>query len=524
MTKTEQFPAMVEARPLGNRAHTRRKLSPMAYVELGQDNGGILLNLGEGGFAVQSALALTSREFRELRFQIPALRGWLTASGRIVWMSDSKKEAGIQFTELPAEARAEIQKWVSEEGTPEKSAERIPLSAMRPAIAPLTDAPSGMFDSPHHAGGEIREQSIGQNARTNARRDEPARTTQAEPVRVAVAEAPPQDFHFTDYSMFAAVPEKEGVWAQAAPRRRWRGAILGALVAALFFGLGATVGRETVDRWVGYLGEWTGGQHMSAPALKVTPPAPPEQLGATKNSSNSDDGDENAKGSAAEQSSPENSVAEGAKSGSAASSIVASNGGKQGAAEPVKPEDPNASSSRAAAGTSGSAAGSTRAAKRSLDTIPREGRYMQPESPSVAGTSILVNAPEPGSPPFYVNLPTEAVSASGAIAISARRSLAILPRSSGASGAERVVVGKLIAHSEPFYPAEARSRGIEGNVELHARVGRTGQVVGVTPVSGPLLLFPAAVAAVREWRYDPTFVNGDPAETLADITIVFRLN
>src|SRR5437764_13416970 len=113
MTKTEHFPATVEARSHGNRAHMRRKLSPMAYVELGQDNGGILLNLSEGGFAVQSALALTSREFPELRFQVPALRGWLTASGRIVWMSDSKKEAGIQFTQLPAEAITEIQKWVS---------------------------------------------------------------------------------------------------------------------------------------------------------------------------------------------------------------------------------------------------------------------------------------------------------------------------------------------------------------------------------------------------------------------------
>jgi protein TonB len=85
------------------------------------------------------------------------------------------------------------------------------------------------------------------------------------------------------------------------------------------------------------------------------------------------------------------------------------------------------------------------------------------------------------------------------------------------------VIGKLILHSEPFYPAEARKRGIEGNVELRARVGRTGEVIGVTPVSGPWVLFPAAVNAVREWRYEPTFVNGDPTETLAEITIAFRL-
>src|SRR5260370_17386580 len=83
------------------RGHARRKAGPMAYVELGQDNGGILLNLGEGGFAVNSALAFRATEFPELRFQVPQLRGWLTARGRIVWMSENKAGAGIKFREVP---------------------------------------------------------------------------------------------------------------------------------------------------------------------------------------------------------------------------------------------------------------------------------------------------------------------------------------------------------------------------------------------------------------------------------------
>jgi TonB family protein len=140
------------------------------------------------------------------------------------------------------------------------------------------------------------------------------------------------------------------------------------------------------------------------------------------------------------------------------------------------------------------------------------------------GHSILVNAPEPGSRAFFVNLPGEAVSASAAMAISARRTLEILPRSSAAAGGSvRVIIGRLISHSEPFYPMEANKRRVEGSVELRARVGRTGQVIGVTPVSGPALLSSAAMTAVREWRYEPTFINGDPVETLADVTVVFRL-
>jgi len=70
---------------------------------------------------------------------------------------------------------------------------------------------------------------------------------------------------------------------------------------------------------------------------------------------------------------------------------------------------------------------------------------------------------------------------------------------------------------------EARNRGIQGIVELRARVGRTGEIIGVTPVSGPGLLTSAAATAAREWHYEPTFVDGDPAETVAHITIVFRL-
>jgi hypothetical protein len=201
MTKTEHFPAMAEACPHGNRAHMRRKLSPMAYVELGHDNGGILLNLSEGGFAVQSALALTSREFSELRFQVPALQGWLAASGRIVWVSDSKKEAGIQFTELPSDARREIQQWVAAEGAPEKVRERIPVAARPSSPAAPAKPGEARVDEPHRNGGERYEPAVAYDARPNGSEAESRKArTQRETVSVAVAEAPAQDFHFADYS------------------------------------------------------------------------------------------------------------------------------------------------------------------------------------------------------------------------------------------------------------------------------------------------------------------------------------
>ena len=490
----------------------------MAYVELGQDNGGILLNLGEGGFAVQSALALTSREFSELRFQVPAVQGWLTAAGRIVWISDSNKEAGIQFTELPGDARKEIQRWVLAEGEPEKTAERVP--------APMRqNSPRQAVEAPHRGSGVAPQAQSAQSARTNGTQVERERApvTPRETVGIPVAEQPPQDFHFTDYSMFAADAGKAGTWAE--PVRRpgsWRRVVFGVLVAVLFFGLGATVGRETVERWIVDAAGWTQNQVSGTP--NVTPPAPPPAAPAGSAEANSgaksatddahtgaEDGANPSSGSTAASGDAKTPIAGNENTEAPASKTETAKGGS--ATETRKTTD----------STPGRAVAAARPRRSTDSVVPRDNRETNSAPEAMTSEhSILVNAPGPGSPPFFVNLPGEAVSASGAIAISARRTLEILPRAAG-FGSERVVIGKLISHSEPFYPPEARKQHLEGNVELQARVGRTGQIINVIPVSGPRLLSSAAMAAVREWRYEPTFVNGDPAETLAEITVVFRL-
>ena len=491
----------------------------MAYVELGQDNGGILLNLSEGGFAVQSALALTSSEFAGFRFQVPALHGWLKASGRVVWLSESKKEAGIQFTELPEEARREILKWVAAEGDLPETKEGTPI--------PNTEsrrAAERILDTPYRGGGGAHEPAIGYATKTNWTQAESERPTQREPVGVAVAEPSPQDFRFTDYSMFAAEPATEQVWTEPPRRRgRLRGALLVILVAGLFFGLGSTVGRGMLDQWISYIGAWMQDQ---PPASRVSTPVAPQQA-STDGAAESRNG---AKSDATDGRTP-------AEDGASTAAGSTGNPDTGKASDEKKDEETGAGKAEAISGglraKDGSAGRSTASSAIATakergprhpteNAVPHDSPEMEVSTERPATEhSILVNAPGPGSPPFKVNLPEEAVSASAAIAISARRTLEILPTASGRS--ERVVIGQLISHSEPFYPMEARNRGIQGIVELRARVGRTGQILSVTPIRGPSLLMSAAATAVREWRYEPTFVNGDPAETFADITIVFRL-
>jgi TonB family protein len=494
---------------------------PIAYVELGQKNGGILLNLSEGGLAVRSVLPLASRVFTGIRFQAPASQAWLTASGRIVWLSDSKKEGGIQFTELPGEVRQQINSWASAEGDPQEAREYSPASS-----AGGRELSEQILDTPDREGGGSRETLIARGARTLAAQTQRERVPpQAETLGGAAAERPAQRFRFTDYSMFAAEPEKEPAWIEPTRRRSGRGgtALLVLLVAALSFALGSTVGRGTLNHLIAYL--TNAADNQLAPAPKVAPPAPPEQADAA---------------GAAEDQTDARSVSvedqqrsdEGANPtpGPAANSPVANAPGTEKKDEqPKGATEPRGGSAWAG----GSRTDSTRSAivphsselrpERSAEnTIPRNGREMDTEPSKMAPEhSILVNPPGPGGRPFYVNLPAETISASPAIAISAQRTLEILP--SASSRSERVVIGTLKSHSDPFYPVEARKQRIEGSVELRVRVGRTGQIIGVTPVSGPGLLASAATAAVHEWRYEPTFLDGDPVETLADITVVFRL-
>jgi protein TonB len=88
---------------------------------------------------------------------------------------------------------------------------------------------------------------------------------------------------------------------------------------------------------------------------------------------------------------------------------------------------------------------------------------------------------------------------------------------------ESLQIGESISRTAPSYPEEAEKQVLEGTVKLRALIGKDGAVDDVKVMSGPPLLASAAVAAVRQWRYNPTFLGDQPIEVAEDITIVFRL-
>jgi len=86
-----------------------------------------------------------------------------------------------------------------------------------------------------------------------------------------------------------------------------------------------------------------------------------------------------------------------------------------------------------------------------------------------------------------------------------------------------VTRGLLVQRIEPTYPTLAKSARVQGEVILSAVIDTNGQIQNLQLVSGHPMLVPAAIAAVRQWRYKPYLLNGQPVEVETTITVIFNL-
>jgi protein TonB len=82
---------------------------------------------------------------------------------------------------------------------------------------------------------------------------------------------------------------------------------------------------------------------------------------------------------------------------------------------------------------------------------------------------------------------------------------------------------KLIHEVPAEYPQDAKDHHIEGVVHLKVTIGTDGTMKELEAISGHPLLVKAALQAVRQWRYQPTEVNGEPVEVVTAIAVVFKL-
>jgi protein TonB len=84
-----------------------------------------------------------------------------------------------------------------------------------------------------------------------------------------------------------------------------------------------------------------------------------------------------------------------------------------------------------------------------------------------------------------------------------------------------VAAGMVIHKTPPVYPKFAQDAHITGTVVLKATITKQGTIEGIQVLSGPKLLAPAAVDAVKTWKYKPYMLDGQPVSVETNVTVVF---
>lgn len=84
--------------------------------------------------------------------------------------------------------------------------------------------------------------------------------------------------------------------------------------------------------------------------------------------------------------------------------------------------------------------------------------------------------------------------------------------------------GLLVRKVQPVYPPLARQARIQGTVLLRAQISKDGSIENLQLISGHPMLAPAAIEAVKQWKYRPYLLNGEPVEVDTEVVVNFTLS
>jgi TonB family protein len=154
---------------------------------------------------------------------------------------------------------------------------------------------------------------------------------------------------------------------------------------------------------------------------------------------------------------------------------------------------------------------------------PATGTTLQPSPPSVTLVTA-VTAPPKGSKSFRLTFAEKPIAASSSFAITSQLSVLVHPEAvpGVARQPTRLQAGELVSYVWLRYPKPGdRFRSAE-TVKVRATIGQLGQVLDIKRLSGSTSLLPAAMRAIRQWRYKPTLLNERPVQAQQDVTIEFQ--
>ena len=521
------------------RARSRQKLRSVAYVDLGPSNGGLVLNLSEGGLAFSSALRLIASELPALSFKLPGVSEVIEAHARIVWMSESRKEAGVQFEGLLEGNARKISDWIL--GEQERNA-KLQEAALSLATSPSPGSELVVPEAENAAPRSLTSQSVtleaGRSSSSNLDKSAPSSSSS---------------------ELIAPEP------TLAVNHRR-------ALSVAVFVGIAflAFIAGLRID-------------HRLQPSSK--PVNQPSRLQANNDDNpgtkatqkterertindapliqpdgHADDGerpDEPTAEPDAQQSPSDSSLRKAdleltsSKQVSVAADRVTTKPGpdkrnpipklnqpSSAIGESPKTEHPSVSSSvahvrrsqsqdapRSASPLTGNARRlqEEAAAEKALEAAQASPGLSPPSTPGPDGTTSASPLDRDGGATTPAAKAAAPPSGSVEIHAPSSPSARILPEERSQALAEgRLQKGQLMARVEPVYSSDALGQEIQGTVKAHVAINSEGEVEAVD-ATGPPLLVEAVTAAIHQWRYKPTLLDGKAIPADEDVVVLFRL-
>jgi protein TonB len=495
------------------RLHPRRKLERLAYADLGPDNGGVLIELGQGGLSFQGVGPVGEAQLIHLKFTLPSMSTRIEATGQVVWSNNSGKGGGLRFVDLDEEAQQQIKEWISSE-TPFSGSEK-PVT-IRPG-APLAPENSSRIQSKLLSLKDIAEtQSFAVPPNGGARQSQQE-----------VSLAPEAGSAVAHVSTSATLPVRT-TWNQTSGSRWYSPAPLpdSSLAPSTAAAAGAVKGSNdpvapNVEEALAQIQSLLSRQleQQDEPGLKLEVKWRDIKIAIY-------------------------SVAAcllvlallmathiiDFQSDQAASSQPIIVGGNVSHSQVDMSESqvsPRNIPSEIVRGTS-----SGQSEQHDPTPVPRpsaspvRGRLVSEVTPPVALQpslpiqSEVTGAIPEANPPRALEAPVSKPAGAPDM-VNLRK-----PLQPGPASALRVnsfQKAELIQRVEPVYPLLAKQQNLSGAVQVSATIGRDGKPHGLKRVSGDPTLAQAAQYAISGWLYKPAVLNGEPVEVRTVITINFQI-
>jgi hypothetical protein len=534
------------------RLQMRATLASGAYTALDDLNGGVVLNISETGMAVGAADPLVVDEYLpQIRFRLPNVEQRIKVSAQVVWLAESKKTVGIRFVDLSGEVRNQIANWIASE-KPSSEFEGIALTPVQSLLpTPLESVP----EEPIWRAVTEQDQHFASDLIARAA------SRPSELVTADIRDATPplflEDFPMEvdrDASAAGFGPKIRNDRAESSANRSenspLRSLVLelsGLQIAALVFlfafitlAVGLTAGRSALA----LLHRDT---EKSLPATDHTSQALLDQLREKTSRTSAPPAADISVAPAVNLPAPV--TAESHSETPATQSLNAPPEDPAASVAPIGPSSaitspsfPDADNPEASPDRNDSTGLIPRNAPPPANSEPTHSpRDVSPPSGATAipaprrvtpatlparhwssPPAILFTGPGDGSRPFRLTLPERPIAASSTFAITSQLSVLVPPGRAAAREPARLQAGELVSFVWPRYSKQGDRHPRPETVKVRTTIGELGQVLDVRRVSGSLSLLPAAVSAIRLWRYKPTLVNQTPVQAQQDVTIEFR--